>query len=58
MGVSRYIKPFETLKRLTHNQGVPGSSPGGTTSSRKPIPKGVGFFNLEISKWHLTILRN
>ena len=28
---------------MTHNQGVPGSSPGGTTSSRKPTPNGVGF---------------
>ncbi len=28
---------------LTHNQVVPGSSPGGTTSSRKPTPLGVGF---------------
>ncbi len=31
MGVSDHIKSFETIKRLTHNQVVPGSSPGGTT---------------------------
>lgn len=33
MGVSDHIKSFETIKRLTHNQGVPGSSPGGTTEN-------------------------
>ena len=42
MGVSRHIKPFETIKRLTHNQVVPGSSPGGTTSLYTGPPRASG----------------
>ncbi len=31
MGISSHIKLYETIFVLTHNQVVPGSSPGGTT---------------------------
>ena len=36
MGISSHKKSYGTIKGLTHNQGVPGSSPGGTTSIKKP----------------------
>ncbi|XHP73642.1 hypothetical protein KCTC52924_01387 [Arenibacter antarcticus] len=31
MGVWVQVKPYKTVYGLTHNQVVPGSSPGGTT---------------------------
>ncbi|ASO04788.1 hypothetical protein AREALGSMS7_01315 [Arenibacter algicola] len=49
MGISSHIKLYETMFRLTHNQVVPGSSPGGTTSSRKPTPIAWVFHFLEVS---------
>jgi len=37
MGFSRHKKSYKTIKGLTHNQVVPGSSPGGTTSKIKQL---------------------
>ncbi len=31
MGISRHKELYKTIIGLTHNQVVPGSSPGGTT---------------------------
>ena len=56
MGISSQKELYKTIIGLTHNQVVPGSSPGGTTfnSFKSLIQRSFFIYNYVITHLHFT----